>query len=237
VYTLDLLVSGSYTLQVSKQGYLPHTQTIGINQGDNVFNLIMQTDENKPVLFSENNVDELLQVAIQEARDEGTLGGELYFTDENPQIFAYREISILLLEQTTSRIAIQVDSNQDNAAFFLIRLDSTAVADITNLEVIYDNQTLSMGNIETIFNLQGETPSYAILLTEDKNGDQVASVLVYVPHFSAHTITISSLVETINGLMVFLVYLAFAAIAGVIFLTKIFTHPVYMNYFQKKRKR
>jgi hypothetical protein len=76
---------------------------------------------------------------------------------------------------------------------------------------------------------------YARILTDDN----VMYCLVYIPHFSYHTVTISSILKTdkVDNIILVILFFISCIVAIIIFLSRIFTHPVYINHFKKKIKR
>ena len=61
-------------------------------------------------------------------------------------------------------------------------------------------------------------------------------VFIRIPRFSEHTITISSVIGALSTITMTVFYTIFCVVAFLVFLTRIFIHPVYLDYLKGEEK-
>ncbi|MDE1725004.1 MAG: hypothetical protein KGH76_03780 [Thaumarchaeota archaeon] len=99
---------------------------------------------------------------------------------------------------TNDSVSVTVDSKTESGPKVIVfNLNSTTidVSSIKYLHITYDGQSISpAADINSVLHAKStDNPSYAIIVTQ--NG---AQVLVSIPHFSNHTITLSSISKAMS---------------------------------------
>lgn len=99
---------------------------------------------------------------------------------------------------TNDSVSVTVDSKTESGPKVIIfNLNSTTidVSSVKYLHITYDGQSISPAtDINSVLHAKStDNPSYAIIITQ--NG---AQVLVSIPHFSNHTITLSSISKVMS---------------------------------------
>ena len=90
-----------------------------------------------------------------------------------------------------------------------------------NLIVTFDGVPISMADsIEEVFEPANGEPVWAAMITEEEKGEEV-TIVVAVPHFSEHTITISSIAEVVNIITILLAYIAILVVVGLMIIAPI----------------
>lgn len=107
-------------------------------------------------------------------------------------------VSVKTENTTSDAVNITVSaSSQTGPKVILINLNSTTidVANVKYLHIMYDGHTIApASSVEEILHASSsDQPHYAILITQSG-----AQLLISIPHFSTHTITISSISKVIT---------------------------------------
>jgi len=223
--------SGTFTISATKEGYEASESEIIVPPKSAVEQnfILPEVIQEQPEVTGDVN-QQIMQAAVSAARNDDKLGAEIVLQETTEKITIYRDIDVEVLEKTKQTLSFKV-SGEGSGAIFVISLHETRFSDITNIEVTYDGATIEMGNIADIFDLQGDAPTYGVLITQNEVGDQVLNVLLFVHHFSEHTITISSVVEAISILTAALLFISVTIAAILIFIV-----PVYHFYFRKVKE-
>lgn len=211
------LAPGTYTVVAHKNGYEDAIKTVYVET--------LKAQETSFVLEStmhqqitQASSEQLLQLAINDAIQNHEMGGEIQVTTGQPQIQVYRDSLTIALDQTNEQqLTIQLNDDEDASATLLAVFVQQDVMDLTESEVLYDGQLLSMGSFQDIFSLQSTEPSYAILLT-DENGAKGAYLIFHIPEFSEHTITITALLEPLKGNLGIITYVIIAIVVTMLFI-------------------
>ncbi len=133
-------------------------------------------------------------------------------------------VSVKTENTTSDAVNITVSaSSQTGPKVILINLNSTTidVANVKYLHIMYDGHTIApASSVEEILHaISSDQPHYAILITQSG-----AQLLISIPHFSTHTITISSISKVITPVPEFpvaLIILLAAMIPIVIYTRKV----------------
>lgn len=135
---------------------------------------------------------------IEDAKTNKTIAVEVEIDNGNVD---HKSIDNNIVVQTTNSSANSVNitvsaTNQTGPKVILVNLNSTTidVSSIKYLHVLYDGKAITPAdNVDQVLHATStDDPHYAILITT--NG---AQVLISVPHFSTHTITLDSLSKVI----------------------------------------
>lgn len=138
---------------------------------------------------------------IEDAKTNQTIAAEIEI--DNGTI-DHKSIDNNIVVQTTNSSANSVNitvsaTNQTGPKVILVNLNSTTidVSSIKYLHVLYDGKVITPAdNIDQVLHAtSSDDPHYSILITT--NG---AQVLISIPHFSTHTITLDSLSKVIPAI-------------------------------------
>ena len=110
-----------------------------------------------------------------------------------------------------------------------------------NVKVEYNNELISWVDFDTIFNSDQEdtdtTAKWTNVLAINNNGEQIFYILIWIPHFSENTITISSsVVEALSFITAMILYVTISAIVLFVFLSPMLTNIIHRRMYFKKRK-
>lgn len=135
---------------------------------------------------------------IEDAKTNQTIAAEVQIGDGNINQKSIDNNVVVKTENTTNdAVNITVSAtNQTGPKVILVNLNSTTidVSSIKYLHVLYDGQPISpAANVDQILHANSTDEShYAILITQ--NG---AQILISIPHFSTHTITLTNMSKVI----------------------------------------
>jgi len=201
--------AGVYTLIVYKRGF--HSQSI-----DNVsvwanettlVNVTLEegTDETGGLFF----IDEYREL-IDEAIKGEQVGGEITIeTLDEQQVLIYDSVMLQPYELQGGKITLLINGDELSAGRTVVINLGEQVVNVENtLEILYDDEPITLADdILDILNPNNDGLHAEYLLTIGTEGMQI---LVSIPHFSEHTLSIvslSELVEEVGGIEVFLTYL------------------------------
>jgi len=224
-YNFKHIPVGTYTVKAKKKGYTTNTYQVTITEDDlqQTLNFVLiESTVSKP----ENINKQLLDAAIDDAIEDATLGGQIFFATQQ-EINIYRsELNITIGEATKQEKSITVVAPEGTQpAILAIHIQNT---EISTIEVSCDGEPVQRGTLDVILNPEGNKTLYAIIST----GENDVHILLVVPHFSEHTITISSLV---GGIEVLIFYIAFCIVAALAFIVHIISGPI-IRYIAKRKR-
>jgi hypothetical protein len=138
---------------------------------------------------------------IENAKTNQTIAAEIEIDNGNVD---HKSIDSNIVVQTANSSANSVNitvsaTNQTGPKVILVNLNSTTidVSSMKYLHVLYDGKVITPAdNVDQVLHSSSsDDPHYAILITQ--NG---AQVLISIPHFSTHTITLDSLSKVIPAI-------------------------------------
>lgn len=135
---------------------------------------------------------------IEDAKTNQTIAAEVEIGDGNINQKSFNNDVLVKTENSTNDVVnITVSAtNQTGPKVILVNLNSTTidVSSIKYLHVLYDGHPISPATDvnQILHTASSDEPHYAILITQ--NG---AQILISIPHFSTHTITLSSISKVI----------------------------------------
>ena len=176
--------------------------------------LVSDTGEEGP------KAEDVAEYIVQTHIEDETIGAEIdTTTEEDYTITLYADVEINVLEAQslkTGNVSFTI-SGEGEGTMLVIYL--TGVGDPEQVIVNYDGEPIEQAtDLFSFFDTQHEEEGW-IILTSEKFDESVA--FVKIPHFSEHTITISSLseaVEAIGGIDALLTYMAIAAVITIMFI-------------------
>jgi hypothetical protein len=228
-YTLVVL-PGVYTVTASKQGYEDESvsSVTVTDDSETIVNIVLT-----PVLPPTSPEQE-----IADAIEEGMIGGEVIInktgnqTHVNTTIYGNITITSFVGDNT---ITFSVDGKSQIGQTLIFRIDPQIVDLNERFTVTYDGNLIDPAtNFTDILNPtnDGVHVEYYVLVS-----DQEKVLFVSVSSFSAHTITISSVVEALSTLTIIGLYVLFAVLIGVLLVSPALASGVYHTFKRKKNKR
>ncbi len=191
------------TASVGSQGDLnlnDNTVSAGV-QGENNQNNNNISVGSQGEIDNENNNEKAMHHETQQdannvddAKKKETIAAEVDINDNNIGTQSIdNNVSVKTEHSTNDTVNITVDaSSQTGPKVLLINLNSTTidVASMKYIDVRYDgNHITPAANVDEVLHpTSSDQPHYAILVTQSG-----AQILVSIPHFSTHTITVSQI--------------------------------------------
>jgi hypothetical protein len=126
---------------------------------------------------------------------------------------------------------LSIGAPSDTASTFIItQIDDTDFSK-GNLVVQYDSIEIQQLSISQLLNPDGlDEAGYVLLDTSDG-----VFIAVFIPHFSEHTIIISSLIEAVGGITAVIFYAVICIVAVAVFFGSSLTNFIrFKRYFRKK---
>ena len=226
-YNITLNV-GTYQINADKTGYNSNYTTITVYENMAAlqnFILEEETDE------SLDDTKFLFNYAISDSSKKDSAGAKLD-VDSNEIVYFSDEIDIYELKTQENTFSFKVSaSNNTPSKIVFIEIEDDLFADATdsnNFVVKFDDGKILRKSLSYVLNSNHSDATYAVLSSYDQNGEQTFYFAVYIPHFSEHTIEISSLIEKIGGINNLIYYLS----ASVIFVL-LLVIPIYV--IEKKK--
>jgi hypothetical protein len=216
VYTIEA-IAGTYTMKAGKTGYITVTDEITIRGNEiTIVNITLEkgsTDEPGvfPVIIEENRVE------IENAIDEGSVGAEVIIQPEAGTqdyaslVVSYDAVQINPKEITADRISLIVGGNETDLGKTIV-ITADGFDFDKNIRIEYDGESIPLADdIADVLDPwnDGHHPEHLLVIGDDNDK---ALILVSVPHFSEHEITISLIAEEISYLTQFVVLIAFIVI-------------------------
>ena len=142
------------------------------------------------------NATQQKEIMISVAETSQTIAAEVNLVNQTLQTKSIDSSVSVQANNASGAINISVSApNQTSSKVILFNLENTInVGNLKYLGVMYDGKPIApTSDINSLFNENSTSvPEYAIMVTQ--NG---AQILVSVPHFSTHTITITNLSQVI----------------------------------------
>ena len=191
----------------------PEANQEGIDENDTENNTENNTDENQPEanqegideIENENNNEqatheenEQITNDVENAKNDKTVAAEVNIEAGNVDMTSIdSDIAVHIDNSTNDEVNISVSApDQTGPKIIIVNLNSTTidVANVKYLHIEYDGRSIAPAtDINAVLHpASTDEPTYAIIITQ--NG---AQVLVSIPHFSPHTITISKISKVI----------------------------------------
>jgi len=139
---------------------------------------------------------------VEEAIKKGTLGGEITIVKKNESyevdsVSYYSNVTIKAGDLSSEKAEFTV-SGDDHTTGKTIKVNiGKGAFSPKNFKVIFDGNEIPMAdNLSDVLNPDndGLQPEYSVVYVKSKCGDEFF-LLISIPHFSTHTITIESLVK------------------------------------------
>lgn len=185
-----------------------------------------RVEENKST-----KIDILIRISenrkkVEESIIQGSFGGEITVQKEENKALYDHEIMIydgVVIEPVTisqGRISIIVSGDENSSGRTIaINVDQYVFDTNGDIVVEYDGETIRMADdINDVLNPNddGSHPEY--LIAQGTKGTQI---LISIPHFSEHEITVYSLAEAIGGITAVILYIIVIAIIAIVYILPI----------------
>jgi len=184
--------------------------------------------EGKPVGIVNNTM-------ILDAIQNGSVGGEITIWQNvsnkiEHEVMIYNGVMISNLEAEQENISFIISGDEGSSGKTIAITTDLYIFDITaNLVVKYDGEIIKMANsISDVLNPNDDGIHAEYIITIGTDGIEI---LISIPHFSEHEITISTLqpegpideiVESVGGINAIMLYLSICIVASVLFIGTIY---------------
>ncbi|RLF55704.1 MAG: hypothetical protein DRN27_10365, partial [Thermoplasmata archaeon] len=221
---------GTYDISIEKQGYVIHIENkiLVVENKAHPYNFELEkSSEDLPI----DDIQQQINLAVEE----GTIGSHVNIqrTDGIVHIeqISYSSIIVELNSYDDEKIKLSIDGEEGQGKTILLNLEVDVLIG-SDISLTYDGvQLKEADDLADILNADndGSLPEYWII--KDKDGK---TILVSVPHFSRHEITISSLIKSFNNPFFALLYIICGLIASLVFIVPPTTNYVLQRYFRKR---
>ncbi len=229
-----LISAGTYTLEASKHGYTKGTISNVLLNANSAYerNFVLEKEQVSPIQIDDN--EGFIEHTIQEKASQGILGARVDVDPHEKAVSYYSDELTIKLNPIEETVSFTVSAESGTAATIIVtNIEENVLPNLNSLIVTYDGTTIDeFTDVATFFDLENTDLGWIQFSTKDRS-----FIFVKCKDFSEHTITISSVVEAIGGITVLALYILFSVVAIAVFLSRVFTHPVYVNYFRKKKNR
>lgn len=217
-YILNNVPAGSYTLSSSKKGYNSQTyENIQIEPGIGTkLNFSLEK-----VSYTEKNTynDYLIDQEIKK----GSIFGKVDIRYDEDEIFLYDDVNVSILSEDISSkdgLSIMVSGNGTPGTKLVIYL-----GEIDNPEEIlvkYDGSKIEhASDLESFFEIGFNESKYVLATVSDVDTTE-SIIIVNIPGYSEHIITISSVLESVNIFLMLGIYLLVFLILGIVYISPFF---------------
>jgi len=223
---------GSYTVEVKKVGYkTKNMPSLVIVERQAKENNVVLEKEQGTTSASGQNTDVVNYIITQEI-SKGTIGAQVAVAPQQaPQISYYADELTVDVTSGNEKVFCTVNAPDGTGAMIMvIHIARGVLPDISNLKIVVDNTQIEREtDVEAFFDLSDSTSgSQSSWLQFSSEGDTYA--LIKITHFSTHSITITSIVETISGLLAYSLYIIISAV-----ILAVFFSPMLLNIIRRRR--
>jgi len=240
-FDFDFLQPGTYEIKASKMGYESQTKTVTIDDNSAELNFLLNAtalsyvfnEIFESVNVSFDNVSNYFKTIIQidNAIVNGDVGCRIVINENNGSyVHIYNDnLTIKATNITDNKISLKISNDTNTTGKTIeIQVNRELFYDSENLIIEYDGEEIRMADdLDDVLNPNddGSHPEYWIVY--DANGTHI---LVSIPHFSEHEITVYSLapVASISSvkaasdiLIIMAAYIVICTIAAIIFVGSI----------------
>lgn len=229
------LAPGTYTVVASKNGYITQSIPNIVVKPKNATEINIELEQQTTTPTSPNGGGSTLDYVIQKEIQDGSVIGQLNMNHpgETPIISYYTDdLSIRGISSGNEQVSFTVSAPSGTLGKILvIRLGQGVLSDLDHVIVQYDNTPCEEStNVLSFFDGGNRTnPSWLRVISTDG-----LCIFIYVPHFSEHTITISSIITALSSTTALLIYVTVSIIAGIVFISYGLSGPV-LRYMMKRK--
>lgn len=131
---------------------------------------------------------------ISEAIDNGKISAIFYVHEKNGTDEVFEEgmsIKAKLIE--SNKMHFEVSANFSKGRVVIIDVDNEQIDELGNYTVLFDGVSIELEELDNVLGANGSKAVYAVI-----TGDNTTQVLVWIPYFSTHTISIETLTKEIE---------------------------------------
>jgi hypothetical protein len=221
-YLFSTLTSGWYHIRASKEGYDTVMTTIELTENqvyEQNFQLPKSLNTTTPPFYHGN------KTLLIEGWQMGRMGGSIAVWKDSATASIDQEISVYTnsfefstIDTSKDTLSFVVNSEEHDGKIIVVDVDASVLDPKGNFVIKCDGVPITMAdNITDLLNFNQPTAEYLISV-----GAKGVELLIRIPHFSAHGITISSVVELVGGIYAVILYISVFAILAVFYVTSFF---------------
>jgi hypothetical protein len=224
--TYNISVSpGTYAIQAKKEGYATYTVnavTVQKNTGHEV-NFILQHETNGGK--NQYLIDYAMNRIIEQGIISGTIDVQSPPQHEGflTQVSTYNTpVSIHIETITPTTLVFNISAPEGTIGKIItVRFGPGTLDDMKNVTILYDNASIPWVDFDSIFasgNETNDTARWTSVLAIDGNGNEILYCLLWIPHFSTHTISIttSQIITALSELMAMTLYIVIIVVLAVV---------------------
>jgi len=225
------VLPGIYTVVTNKEGYETSTKfDIEVKEMHAIeVNFILQEIVGYEQEPSKNINEQFIEAKISVEIKNNKVGGKIEVPDNNVILYNDEvdiEISPTTKDEEIVTFRIEADEGTPGQVV-VVRIQDHLNEIGVKVDGISINET---ADLNTFFSPDNQITEFIKIFTTN-----ASYVLVHIANFSEHTITISSIIETIGGVTAVMLYIGFFAFAGVILLASVYT--VLMSRTKSKKRK
>ena len=229
------IAPGNYKLKVNKQGYITQTKTIEIIQNQaSELNFILEPLSDSPKKAQKEAIEHLINSEIVN----GNIISKLDFDEEAHVQIYNKAIDVEIIEfNLKDKITFQINSNELDEALIAIKINQGSLSNINNLKLTSDGKEIQQVGFSSIIDFKNtlEKAAWTSINAMDENGEEVTYLLIYSP-LSKHTISISSIVEIVGGILSIITYFIISIFLVVLFFSPMISKILKRRIFFRKNK-
>ncbi len=224
---------GNYNLKIEKEGYeTNNVNDVIVSKNKATEKSIELESKSKPETTNSNS--KFIEHTIVEKVNEEKVGAQINVKSSDQSVLYYSNNYEIEIQKIQDEVSFSISAEEGTSSTILVvNIDEKVLTNLNNLEVKYDGGKIEeFTDIEEFFNIDENSELGWIQLSTKTE----TFVFVRVPHFSEHTITITSVAQDV---IQFLGGPESAVIYSMIFLfgSLVFIIPVvYDTLFIKKKK-
>ena len=240
-FDFDSLQPGTYEVKASRHGYESSTKTIIIEEGSEEIEFILEPDElteafNKIIIPINESLSQIREISgriktryIDNAIINGSVGCEILIKDDlGSHVVIYTDgLTINATNITNNKVSLKISGDEGvTGKTIVINVQGDLFYNPDNMSIEYDGENIRMADdLDDILNPDddGSHPEYLVI--HGANGTQI---IVSIPHFSEHEITVysvgsspitsASVLEATSDIVTILaLYAMICAVAAILF--------------------
>ncbi|MFH1101397.1 MAG: Ser-Thr-rich GPI-anchored membrane family protein [Methanobacteriota archaeon] len=207
MYTFMLLGPGRYHLQASDASF-----------NGNSSQFMLTSDEHKIINLTVDVSNEFL--LLSQAKRDGSVGAEITITNANKYTLKnYTGVVVLPKLFTKGKISFIVWGDEyTSGKIIAVTIDRSFLDSTKGLTLELDGQPIQMASDVTNFFADTDSAIALYIITEGLNGTEV---LIRVPHYSIHEITIEQIIAELGGITAVIMYVIIIGVVAVVYVVPI----------------
>jgi hypothetical protein len=195
-------------------------------------NFQLQEEQVPSTEVTDSNI-EFIEWAIDREASEGRIGGKIYTSPDADNITYYSDEITIELNSTKETVSFTISAEDGtNGTIIVIYIGEGVLEDLDNINLTYDGEPIvEITDVSAFFGTQDPDPIWLRVLTLEG-----LYVFVRIPEFSTHTITITSIVETITGITAISFYIIISFIATLMFIGPRIKNIIYRKYYLRNEE-